>query len=182
MIKSKTITLILISFICIQNKLYLETIPTIQMETNDPQLDVLSAYSSTLSYLPDTLVAKKQLKHAVTILDSKNIKTIKSHPNYTSLGDIYMYAAFKLEKEIDKDEMIRLLERARIIRKDPTSLYKLATLYKEKYDEALKDNNEYKEVEYGKKVYIYLSEYINIQPKKEKAYKNIIAYFKIYSS
>lgn len=151
------------------------------MSTSDPQLDVLSGYSRTLSRMPNTMGAKLQLKNAVSILDSRDISIIKKHPHYTSLGDIYMYAAFKLEKEIEIDEAIKLLERAVLIRKDPTSVYKLTTLYKKKYDEALIEGNEYNQVIYGRKVYSSLSLYVDIQPQKRKFYKKIIKYFEAYN-
>jgi len=174
----KTISIILISFFFIGNNLYSE-IP-LTMTTSDPQLDVLSRYSTTLSSVPNTMGAKAQLKNAVSILNLRDIAVIKKHPYYTSLGDIYMYAAFRLEKEIEIDETIKILERAILIRKDPTSVYKLTTLYKKKYDEALINGDEYNQVMYGRKVYSSLNLYLNMQPQRRKSYKKIIKYFKLY--
>ncbi len=174
----KTTALILVSFFFLGNNLYSETILT--MTTSDPQLDVLSRYSTTLNQMPNTMRAKTELKNAILILDSRNISAIKKHPHYSSLGDIYMYAAFKLERETDIDETIKLLERTISIRKDPTSVYKLATLYKKKYDEALNNGDEYQQVMYGRKVYSTLNTYINMQPQKKKSYNKIIKYFKAY--
>lgn len=179
MIILKTISVILISFFFMGNNLYSKTLLT--MTTSDSQLDVLSGYSSTLSSMPNTMGAKAQLKNAVSILNLRDIAVIKKHPHYTSLGDIYMYAAFKLEREIEIDEAIKLLERAVLIRKDPTSVYKLTTLYKKKYDEALRDGDEYNQVMYGRKVYSSLNLYLNIQPQKRKSYKKIIKYFDEYN-
>lgn len=174
----KTISIILISFFFIGDNLYSEA--PLSMTTNDPQLDVLSRYSGTLNQIPNTMGAKAKLKNAVLILNSRNIAIIKKHPNYSSLGDIYMYAAFRLEREIEIDEIIKLLERAILIRKDPTSVYKLATLYKKKYDEALESGDEYQQVMYGRKVYSTLTLYTNMQPQRKKAYNKIIKYFKAY--
>ena len=172
-------TIALIAFFFVGNNLYSET--TLTMTTSDPQLDVLSRYSTTLNQMPNTMRAKTELKNAILILDSRNISAIKKHPHYSSLGDIYMYAAFRFEREINIDETIKLLERTILIRKDPTSVYKLATLYKKKYDESLKVGDEYQEVMYGRKVYSTLNIYVNIQPKKKKSYNKIIKYFKAYN-
>ena len=148
--------------------------------SNDQELDKAVGYARTLSNFDGSINSYSKLKAYINLLDSKEMKTLKSHPAYPKLGDIYMYGAMYLEKEYKIDKIKELYEKALYLREDPNSNYKLATYYKKEYDESIKKNNPKKEKEYGKKVYEYLNQYLILSKNKSKKYKEILEYFSIY--
>ena len=148
--------------------------------SNDQELDKAVGYSRTLINFDGSINAFSKLKSYLNLLDSKGMKALKSHPSYPRLGDIYMYGAIYLEKEYKADKIIELYEKALQLRAEPNSNYALATRYKAKYDEAIKNNNEEKEKEYGKKVYEYLNQYLILSGNKSSKYAEILEYFSVY--
>ena len=148
--------------------------------SNDQELDRAVGYSRTLANFDSSLNAYSKLKSYISLLDSKGMKALKSHPSYPRLGDIYMYGAIYLEKEYKADKIIELYKKALELRAEPNSNYALATRYKVKYDDAVKKNDLDKEKEYGKKVYEYLNQYIILSGNKSSKYTEILEYFSAY--
>ena len=105
---------------------------------------------------------------------------LKQHPSYPKLGDVYMYGAIYLTKEFKEDKIIELYKKALNLRADPNSNYQLATIYKKKFDDAVKKNDTQKEQEYGKNVYEYLNKYLVLSGDKSQKYKEILEYFSAY--
>lgn len=148
--------------------------------SNDQQLDNAVGYSRTLNSFNKSANSYAKLKAYINLLDSKGMKTLKKHPSYSRLGDIYMYGAIYLEKEYKEDKIIELYKKALELRAEPNSNYSLAIIYKKRYDNAVKNKDAIKEVEYGKMVYQYLNKYITLSGNKSAKYKKILNYFSSY--
>ena len=175
------IKFILAIFLCIALSVFGQTDLDIPITpSKDQELDRAAGYSRTLSNFDGSINAYARLKAYINLLDSKGMQALKSHPSYPKLGDIYMYGAIYLEKEFKEDKIIELYEKALELRAEPNSNYKLALKYKTKYDNAVKKNDLEKEMEYGKKVYEYLNNYITLSGNKSQKYKEILEYFSIY--
>lgn len=160
---------------------YGEDIPLAITPSKDAQLDGIVAYSRTLKNMPKGTQAKGRLKGAISLMDSKGLNALKTHPSYASLGDVYMYGGIYLSKDLKADEIIRLYDMALSLRSDPNSHYRIAVLYKQKYDDAIKKEDLKKEIEYGKKIYFHLSQYIKLSGFESKKYKDLIKYFSMYN-
>ncbi|WP_295155673.1 hypothetical protein [uncultured Brachyspira sp.] len=148
--------------------------------SKDQELDRVVGYARTLSEFDGSINAYTKLKAYLNLLDSKGISALKSHPSYPILGDVYMYGAAYLSKEFKEDKIIELYEKALALRADPNSNYRLATIYKKKFDAAVKKNDIQKEKEYGKKVYNHLNAYMTLSGNKSAKYKEILQYFSAY--
>lgn len=148
--------------------------------SKDQELDKIAGYSRTLANFDKSMNSYAKLKSYINIMDSKGMKSLKTHPSYPRLGDVYMYGAMYLEKEYKEDKIISLYEKALELRADPNSNYQLAKMYKKKFDEALNKNDASKQNEYGKKVYNYLNTYIILSEDTSSKYKEILEYFSIY--
>ncbi|WP_416487800.1 hypothetical protein [Brachyspira hyodysenteriae] len=85
-----------------------------------------------------------------------------------------------MSREYKEDKIIELYKKALELRADPNSNYQLATMYKKKFDDAVKKNDANKEKEYGKNVYEYLNKYIVLSGNKSSKYKEILEYFSAY--
>ena len=66
------------------------------------------------------------------------------------------------------------------MRADPNSNYRLALIYKKKFDDAVNKNDKEKEKEYGKNVYNYLNAYLSLSGNKSSKYNEILSYFSSY--
>ena len=141
--------------------------------SKDQELDKVAGYSTTLSEFDGSMNAYTKLKAYINILDSKGMAALKKHPSYPKLGDVYMYGAIYLAKEFKEDKIIELYKKALDLRDDPNSNYQLATIYKKKFDDAVKKNDAQKEKEYGKNVYEYLNRYLVLSGNNSKKYKEI---------
>lgn len=148
--------------------------------SKDQELDKVAGYSTTLSEFDGSMNAYTKLKAYINILDSKGMAALKKHPSYPKLGDVYMYGAIYLAKEFKEDKIIELYKKALDLRDDPNSNYQLATIYKKKFDDAVKKNDAQKEKEYGKNVYEYLNRYLVLSGNNSKKYKEILDYFSVY--
>ncbi len=148
--------------------------------SKDQELDKIVGYARTLSEFDGSMNAYTKLKAYLNVLDSKGMAALKSHPSYPILGDVYMYGAVYLSKEFKEDKIIQLYEKALQLRADPNSNYRLATIYKKKFDDAVKKNDAEKEKEYGKKVYNHLNTYMVLSGDKSSKYKEILQYFSAY--
>ena len=80
--------------------------------SNDQELDKAVGYAGTLADFDRSLNAYSKLKSYLSLLDSKGMKALKSHPSYPKLGDIYMYGAIYLEGEYKEDKIIELYTKA----------------------------------------------------------------------
>lgn len=148
--------------------------------SGDNELDRIVGYARTLSNFDGSAKSYSTLKSVINTLNSKGINKLKKHQSYTVLGDVYMFGAIYLAKENKDDKTIELYKKALELRADPTSNYELAKIYKNKYDEAVKNNDKNKEKEYGKNVYTYLSKYILLSGNKNSKYKEVVDYFTKY--
>lgn len=149
--------------------------------SKDQQLDIVAKYGSSLSKFDGSTKAYAQLKYCISILDSRKKKDLKEHPAYSTLGDVYMYGAIYLQKEYKEEKIIEMYNKALELRGDPNSYYSLAIIYKNKYDNAIKNNDTVKEVEYGKKVYDNFDKFVLLSGSGNvKKYKDILNYFKTY--
>ena len=148
--------------------------------SKDQELDRIAGYSGTLSEFDGSMNAYTKLKAYINVLDAKGMEALKQHPSYPKLGDVYMYGAIYLTKEFKEDKIIELYKKALNLRADPNSNYQLATIYKKKFDDAVKKNDAQKQQEYGKNVYEYLNKYILLSGDKSKKYKEILEYFSAY--
>lgn len=148
--------------------------------SKDQELDRIAGYSGTLSEFDGSMNAYTKLKAYINVLDSKGMAALKQHPSYPKLGDVYMYGAIYLTKEFKEDKIIELYKKALNLRADPNSNYQLATIYKKKFDDAVKKNDTQKEQEYGKNVYEYLNKYLVLSGDKSQKYKEILEYFSAY--
>ena len=148
--------------------------------SKDQELDRIAGYSATLSEFDGSMNAYTKLKAYINVLDAKGMEALKQHPSYPKLGDVYMYGAIYLTKEFKEDKIIELYKKALNLRADPNSNYQLATIYKKKFDDAVKKNDAQKQQEYGKNVYEYLNKYILLSGDKSKKYKEILEYFSAY--
>ena len=148
--------------------------------SKDQELDRIAGYSGTLSEFDGSMNAYTKLKAYINVLDAKGMEALKQHPSYPKLGDVYMYGAIYLTKEFKEDKIIELYKKALNLRADPNSNYQLATIYKKKFDDAVKKNDTQKQQEYGKNVYEHLNKYILLSGDKSKKYKEILEYFSAY--
>lgn len=148
--------------------------------SKDQELDRIAGYARTLSEFDGSMNAYTKLKAYINVLDSKGMAALKKHPSYPKLGDVYMYGGLYLSKEFKEDKIIDLYKKALTLRADPNSNYQLATMYKKKFDDAVKKNDADKELEYGKNVYNYLNTYILLSGNKSQKYKEILQYFSTY--
>ena len=149
--------------------------------SKDQQLDIVAKYGSSLSKFDGSPKAYAQLKYCISILDSRKKKDLKEHPAYSTLGDVYMYGAIYLQKEYKEEKIIEMYNKALELRGDPNSYYSLAIIYKNKYDNAIKNNDTVKEVEYGKKVYDNFDKFVLLSGSGNvKKYKDILNYFRTY--
>lgn len=148
--------------------------------SKDQELDKVAGYSTTLSEFDGSMNSYTKLKAYINVLDSKGMTALKKHPSYPKLGDVYMYGAIYLTKEFKEDKIIELYKKALELRADPNSNYQLATMYKKKFDDAVKKNDLQKEQEYGKNVYEYLNRYLVLSGDKSEKYKEILEYFSAY--
>lgn len=148
--------------------------------SKDQELDKVAGYSRTLSDFDGSMSSYTKLKAYINVLDSKGMAALKKHPSYPKLGDVYMYGAMYLKKEFKEDKIIELYKKALELRAEPNSNYQLATLYKKKFDDAVKKNDAAKEKEYGKNVYEYLNTYMVLSGNQSKKYKEILQYFSSY--
>ncbi|WP_300369759.1 hypothetical protein [Brachyspira sp.] len=148
--------------------------------SKDQELDKIVGYARTLSEFDGSINAYTKLKAYLNVLDSKGMAALKSHPSYPILGDVYMYGAVYLSKEYKEDKIIEFYKKALELRADPNSNYRLATIYKKRFDESVKKNDTQKEKEYGKKVYEHLNTYMILSGNKSAKYKEILQYFSAY--
>ncbi|WP_295161760.1 hypothetical protein [uncultured Brachyspira sp.] len=148
--------------------------------SNDQELDRAAGYARTLSEFDGSINAYTKLKAYINVLDSKGMEKLKKHPSYPILGDIYMYGASYLSKEFKEDKIIELYKKALELRADPNSNYRLALIYKKKFDDAVNKNDKEKEKEYGKNVYNYLNAYLSLSGNKSSKYNEILSYFSSY--
>ncbi|OEJ13985.1 hypothetical protein BFL38_04405 [Brachyspira hampsonii] len=148
--------------------------------SKDQELDKAAGYSTTLSKFDGSMNSYIRLKAYINILDSKGMAALKQHPSYPKLGDVYMYGAIYLTKEFKEDKIIELYKKALELRADPNSNYQLASIYKRKFDAAVKKNDAEKEQEYGKNVYEYLNKYLVLSGNNSKKYQEILEYFSVY--
>lgn len=186
MIKIKTknfLAVLFLNIILFSNLSYLFSQDNLDIPippSDDQQLDNAVGYSRTLNSFKKNANSYAKLKAYINLLDSKGIKNLKKHPSYSRLGDIYMYGAMYLEKEYKEDKIIELYKKALELRAEPNSNYSLSVIYKKRYDNAVKNKNAVKEVEYGKMVYEYLNKYLILSGNKSKKYKEILNYFSSY--
>lgn len=173
---------IILFFISITTILLAQEDFTVPMTpSKDQQLDIVAKYGSSLSKFDRSPKAYAQLKYCISILDSRKKKDLKEHPAYSTLGDVYMYGAIYLQKEYKEEKIIEMYNKALELRGDPNSYYSLAIIYKNKYDNAIKNNDTVKEVEYGKKVYDNFDKFVLLSGSGNvKKYKDILNYFKTY--
>lgn len=179
--KYKFLNYLFISINIFTAVLYSEDIIPAVTPSKDPQLDGIVAYSRNLKNMQRDAKSISRLKGTINILDSKGIKALKEHPSYASLGDVYMYGAIYLSGELKRDDIIRFLNTALSLRAEPNSHYRIAVLYKQKYDEAIKKEDIKKEIEYGREVYNHLLEYIKLSGSTSKKYKDLVEYFSMYN-
>lgn len=173
---------IILFFISITTILLAQEDFTVPMTpSKDQQLDIVAKYGSSLSKFDGSPKAYAQLKYCISILDSRKKKELKDHPAYSTLGDVYMYGAIYLQKEYKEEKIIEMYNKALELRGDPNSYYSLAIIYKNKYDNAVKNNDTVKEVEYGKKVYDNFDKFVLLSGSGNvKKYKDILNYFRTY--
>ena len=173
---------IILFFISITTILLAQEDFTVPMTpSKDQQLDIVAKYGSSLSKFDGSPKAYAQLKYCISILDSRKKKDLKEHPAYSTLGDVYMYGAIYLQKEYKEEKIIEMYNKALELRGDPNSYYSLAIIYKNKYDNAIKNNDTVKEVEYGKKVYDNFDKFVLLSGSGNvKKYKDILNYFRTY--
>lgn len=128
----------------------------------------------------DALLAMKtDIERAVDGLNRMDIKALKTNRAYATIGTVYTYHALLLP-ESDIDGRIHAYERALALRKDPDSIYNLATCYKRKFNEAVEKGDVANEVNYGKKIYHELDLYMKISPSAGPKTQARRDYFRMY--
>lgn len=136
--------------------------------------------NASITNLDSLAEMRPKIESAVRGFDACPLNALRTNRAYVVIGTVYTYYAM-LTPETNIDERIRAYERALSLRKDPDSIYNLATLYKIKYNEAKKKNDVKSEIEFGKKIYHELDLYIRIMPRTGKKTVERRDYFKLYT-
>ncbi|MEK6797140.1 MAG: hypothetical protein AABZ39_20365 [Spirochaetota bacterium] len=125
------------------------------------------------------LSARDEIQRAVDGFDKMDIKALRTNRSYATIGTVYTYHAMLLP-ESDIDARIHAYERALALRKDPDSIYNLATCYKRKYNDAVAKGDMSNEVAFGKKIYHELDMFLKISPSAGRKVAERRDYFRIY--